>query len=156
MFAPRFAIFPTAIKANLLLASVVAANEMAKKEFERVISGLRVVEVDINRKLNAIDERVLLVGRKPKEGVPGWPFQLNPLEQAIIEPCRLTGIAVETATLSMEPATDLSVQWLAPPELDLVEVGMNAGWLGELFKSCYNIHLGTRLPRSSSGLDSFA
>jgi hypothetical protein len=64
MFAPRFPVFPT-ITANLLIVSVVAANEMAMKKLERVIHGPCVIEVDINRNLSAIDKRVLL-GSKPK------------------------------------------------------------------------------------------
>ena len=64
MFAPRFPVFLT-IKANLLIASVVAANKMAMKKLVRVIHSLCVTEEDINRNLKAIDERVLL-GSKPK------------------------------------------------------------------------------------------
>jgi hypothetical protein len=36
--------------------------------------------------------------------------QLNPFAQAVIEACSLVGIAVETATLAMQPETDLAVQ----------------------------------------------
>ena len=59
--------------------------------------------------------------------------QLNPFAQAVIEACRFTGIAVEIATLARQPETDLTAQWLAPPELDIVEVGIDGDWLGWRF-----------------------